>query len=121
MIAFAHHLLHLLLCKYISVIQTPEMKNTQGMKIQIFSWWEGLYGWLIILFSTMIATALCTFILPLFDLNFSIKVADYTSSQQQIITIFGITFIITAALLYQFEYCFKRGLLFVSLNTKKSN
>jgi len=120
-IAFAHHLLHLLLGKYISAIQTPEMKNTQGMKIQIFSWWEGLYGWLIIIISTMIATALCTFLLPLFNLDFSIQVANYTSSQEQIITIFGITFILAAALLYQFEYCFKRRLLFVNLNLTKSN
>ncbi|WP_414619423.1 hypothetical protein [Calothrix sp. CCY 0018] len=96
------------------------MKNTQGMKIKIFSWWEGLYGWLTIIISTMIATALCTFLLPLFNLDYSIKVANYTSSQKQIITIFGITFIIAAALLYQFEYCFKRGLVFVNLNTNKS-
>lgn len=120
-IAFAHHLLNLFLGKYISGIQTPEMSNTQRMKIIIFSWWEGLYGWLTIIISTMIATALCTFLLPLFNLDFSIRVANYTSSQKQIITIFGIILLVTAALLYQFEYCFKRRLLFVNLNTSKSN
>ena len=113
-IAFTHHLLHLFLDKHIPGIQTPEMKNTQGMKVKIFSWWEGLYGWLVIVISIMIAAALCTFILPLFNLNYSIKVAQYTSYQKQIITIFGIILLVTAALLYQFEYCFKRRLLFVN-------
>lgn len=113
-IAFAHHLLHLFISKYISGIQTPEMKNTQGMKIKIFSWWEGLYGWLTIIVSTMIAIALCTYLLPLFNLDFTIPVAKYTPKQKQIITIFSITFTIAAALLYQFEYCFKRRLLFVN-------
>jgi phosphoglycerol transferase MdoB-like AlkP superfamily enzyme len=97
------------------------MKNTQGMKVKIFSWWEGLYGWLVIVISIMIASALCTFILPLFNLNYSIKVAQYTSYQKQIITIFGIILLVTAALLYQFEYCFKRSLLFINLNTNNSN
>lgn len=113
-IAFAHHLLHLFLGKYIPGIQTQEMENTQGMKIKIFSWWEGLYGWLTIVISVMIATALCTFLLPLFNLDFTIRVAKYTYYQKQLITIFGITFTIVAALLYQFEYCFKRRLLFVN-------
>lgn len=116
-IAFTHHVLHLFLSKYISAIQTPEMKNTRGMKIQIFSWWEGLYGWLVIIISIMIATAVSTFLLPLFDLDFSIEVSQYTSYQKQIITIFGILILVTSALLYQFEYCFKRGLLFVNLKT----
>lgn len=120
-IAFTHHLLHLFLSKYISAIQTPEMKNTRGMKIQIFSWWEGLYGWLVIVISIMIATALSIFILPLFDLDFSIEVSQYNSYQKQIITIFGILILVTSALLYQFEYCFKRGFLFVNLKTDKSN
>jgi quinol-cytochrome oxidoreductase complex cytochrome b subunit len=98
------------------------MKNTQGMKVKIFSWWEGLYGWLVIVISTMIATVLCTFLLPLFDLDYSIKVANYTSYQKQIITIFGITFIIVSALLYQFEYCFKRSLVFVNrIENQKTN
>ncbi|MEM6399113.1 MAG: hypothetical protein AAF757_02615 [Cyanobacteria bacterium P01_D01_bin.116] len=120
-IAFTHHLLHLFLSKYISAIQTPEMKNTRGMKIKIFSWWEGLYSWLVIVISIMIATAMSIFLLPLFDFDLSIKVAQYNSYQKQIITIFGIIILVTAALLYQFEYCFKRGLLFVNLKIDKSN
>ncbi|MEL7241275.1 MAG: hypothetical protein AAGM40_02855 [Cyanobacteria bacterium J06573_2] len=120
-IACTHHLLHLFLSKYISAIQTPEMKNTKGMKIQIFSWWEGLYGWLVIVISIMIASAMSIFLLPLFDLDLSIRVAQYTSYQKQIITLFGILILVTAALLYQFEYCFKRGLLFVNSKIDKSN
>ncbi|MBE9212503.1 hypothetical protein IQ247_07210 [Plectonema cf. radiosum LEGE 06105] len=111
-IAFTHHILHLFLRKYIPVIQTLEMKNTQGFEIKIFSWWEGLYGWVVILISMMIATALCTYLIPLFDLDYRIPVDKYTDSQKKIITVFGIIFIIVAALLYQFEYCFKRNLLF---------
>ncbi|MEL6456944.1 MAG: hypothetical protein AAFQ91_01665 [Cyanobacteria bacterium J06621_15] len=119
-IAIAHHALHLFLGKYISAIQAPEMKNLQGMKIQIFSWWEGLYGWLIIVISTMIATALCTFILPLYNVDM-LPVARYSYEEKQLITVFGVIFMIAAALLYQFEYCFKRGLIFVNLKIDKSN
>ena len=82
-IAFTHHLLHLFLSKYISAIQTPEMKNTRGMKIKIFSWWEGLYSWLVIVISIMIATAMSIFLLPLFDLDLSIKVAHYNTVSVQ--------------------------------------
>ena len=94
--------------------QTSEMKNTQGLRIKIFSWWEGLYGWLVILVSILIATALSIFILPLFNLDIFTPTAQYTSYQQQLITIFGIIFLVTAAFLYQFEYCFKRNLILVS-------
>ncbi|NJO28247.1 MAG: hypothetical protein HC874_12390 [Richelia sp. SL_2_1] len=111
-IAFTHHILHLFLSKYIPGIQTLEMKNTQGFEIKIFSWWEGLYSWVVIVISIMIATALCTYLLPLFDLDYRIPVHRYTYSQKKIIAVFGIIFIIAAALLYQFEYCFKRNLLF---------
>ncbi|NJN09895.1 MAG: hypothetical protein HC815_18645 [Richelia sp. RM1_1_1] len=121
-IAFTHHILHLFLSKYIPGIQTLEMKNTQGFEIKIFSWWEGLYSWVVIVISIMIATALCTYLLPLFDLDYRIPVHRYTYSQKKIIAVFGIIFIIAAALLYQFEYCFKRNLLFTnSIGIKNVN
>lgn len=115
LITFTHHILHLFFSEYISAIQTPEMQNTRGMKIQIFSWWEGLYGWLVIAISIIIATALWTFLLPLF---LSLEPA---TRYAWLITIFSITSLFSAALLYQFEYCFKRRLLFINLNINKSN
>ena len=115
LITFTHHILYLFLSEYISAIQTPEMKNTRGMKIKIFSWCEGLYSWLVIVISIIIASALYTFFLPL------LVVLEPATRYAWLITIFSIASLISAALLYQFEYCFKRRLLFVNLNINKSN
>ncbi|MBN4005365.1 hypothetical protein [Nostoc sp. LPT] len=53
-ISLTHHCLHLLISRFASETQAPEIGRTQGLLPGIMSWWEGLYAWLIIAISTLI-------------------------------------------------------------------
>ncbi len=55
-IAFAHHLLHLYLDRYFPDPQASE--KTEGFFPGLMSWWEGMYGWLVIVISTILAIAI---------------------------------------------------------------
>lgn len=114
-IAFAHHLLHRFLGHYIPAIQAPEIGRVQGFVPGLISWWEGLYGWLVLVLSTLTASAICTAILPLFDLSYKkIYYNELIYSQSQAETtiegIFTILCIVFAASLYQIEYLVKHRL-----------
>lgn len=53
-VAFLHHWLHQILDAYFPESQLPEMHGEMGPFPSIFSWWEGLYGWLIFTLSIVI-------------------------------------------------------------------
>ena len=57
-IAIAHHILHICLDLFIPASQTPEMKGRKYWFPGIMSWWEGLYGWLTIVLTMIISTAI---------------------------------------------------------------
>ncbi|BAY20540.1 hypothetical protein NIES2100_02820 [Calothrix sp. NIES-2100] len=112
-IAFTHHCLHLLFSRFMPEIQAPEIGITKGLIPKLMSWWEGLYGWLVIVLSTLISIFICTFLLPFFHLSYLKAVEDYTDYEQNIIIIFGIIWLIQGALLYQIEYLVRHWLLSV--------
>jgi len=112
-IALTHHCLHLVLSRFLPDIQTPEIGITKGFIPKLMSWWEGLYGWLVIILSTLVSIFICTLLLPFFNLNYLQAVEDYTDFQRRIIVIFGITWLIQGALLYQIEYLVRNWLLSV--------
>lgn len=120
-IAFSHHYLHLLLRRFTPEIQAPEVGNVQGLFPKLMSWWEGLYGWAVIVLSTLIATLLCTIILPLFHLSYTKLPENYTAFEQQIIVIFGIIWLVNAALIYQIDYLVSHRLISVYSENKKSS
>ncbi|MGJ5631079.1 hypothetical protein [Nostoc sp. CALU 1950] len=103
-ISFAHHCLHLLVSRFTSEIQAPETGKTQGLLPGIMSWWEGLYAWLVIAISTLIAALFSTILLPLFNLSYARPIEDYTQIQDNIIVMFGLFQIYGMALTYQIEY-----------------
>ncbi|MCF2146724.1 hypothetical protein IQ276_009715 [Desmonostoc muscorum LEGE 12446] len=125
-ITFTHHCLHLLLSRFISEIQAPEIGKTQGFFPGIMSWWEGLYAWLVIVISTLIATFFCTIFLPDFNLSYAQPLEYYRGFHNKIIVLFGLFYILTGALIYQLEYLVRQRIISAysgnkATGTNKSN
>lgn len=57
-IAFAHHWLNLFLDRFFPDPQASAMNTTEGFFPGLMSWWEGLYGWLVIFVSTILTLAI---------------------------------------------------------------
>lgn len=110
-IAFAHYLFHLFLGRFIPTIQAPEIGRPQGLLPGLISWWEGLYGWLVIVLATLTATGLCTVILPLFNLSYEKITYGYSQAEIKIQAIFTVLWLVNAANFYQIEYLVKRRLI----------
>lgn len=118
-IAFTHHYLHLIFSRFISEIQAPEIGTVKGLIPKLMSFWEGLYGWLVITLSTLISALVCTIIFPVFQLNYAKIPANYTHFEQQIIVVFGIIWLINGALIYQIDYLVRHRLLAVYSRNEK--
>jgi hypothetical protein len=110
-IAFTHHFLHIFISRFFPEIQSKEIGRTQGLLPGIISWWEGLYGWLVIVMSTLLSFLACTFFLPFFRLSYRVSVINYTDFQQKIILLFGFFWLFAGSLIYQIEFLFKRRLI----------
>lgn len=124
-ISFTHHCLHLLISRFSSEIQTPEIGRTQGLLPGIMSWWEELYAWLVIAISTLIAALFSTILLPFFNLSYARLVEYYTQmpeiNNNNIIVIFGLLYISGGALTYQLEYLVKRRIISAYSGNKETN
>ncbi|YAF99042.1 MAG: hypothetical protein AB3A66_29035 (plasmid) [Nodularia sp. CChRGM 3473] len=118
-ISFTHHYLHLLLGRFITEIQAPEVGIVKGLVPKLMSWWEGLYSWLVIILSTLVAAFFCTLILPIFHLSLTKPLETYTQFERQIIVIFGILWLITGAFIYQIEYLVRYHLISVYSGNQK--
>ncbi|MGK7872733.1 MAG: hypothetical protein AB4426_05290 [Xenococcaceae cyanobacterium] len=112
LIAVAHHILHLFLDKYFPNTPSPEIGKVQGFIPGLMSWWEGLYGWLVIFLSMLVSNTILAFLFSprtspyeLLDLQWSIPVNIPTVR----LLIWGIT----AAYLYHFENSVRQRLMTV--------
>ncbi|MEH1950198.1 MAG: hypothetical protein V7K77_25060 [Nostoc sp.] len=106
-ISLTHHCLHLLISRFISEIQAPEIGRAQGLLPGIMSWWEGLYAWLVIVISILIAAVFSIILIPLFYPSYNRQIEYYTQIQNinnNIGLIFGLFYISVSALIYQIEY-----------------
>ncbi|MBD2569179.1 hypothetical protein [Anabaena lutea] len=112
-ITFTHHLVHLFIGRFFPRLQAPEMNKIQGILPRIISYWEGLYGWLVTVISSLIAIMVTTISLPLFNLSYENPVESYNEFEQNVILIFGCTWISMGAVIYQIEFLFKRRLIAV--------
>ncbi|ACC81466.1 hypothetical protein [Nostoc punctiforme] len=120
-ISFTHHFLHLLISHFISEIQAPEIGRTKGLFPGIMSWWEGLYAWLVIATSTLIAVFFSTILLPLFNISYTKPVEYYTEIGNKIIVIFGLFYISSGALTYQIEYLVRQRIISAYSGTKETD
>jgi hypothetical protein len=120
-ISFTHHFLHLLISRFISEIQAPEIGKTKGLLPGIMSCWEGLYAWLVIAISTLIATFFSTILLPFFNLSYARPVEYYTQMQNHIIVIFGLFYISAGAIIYQIEYLVRHRIISAYSGNKETD
>ncbi|MEH2182067.1 hypothetical protein [Nostoc sp.] len=124
-ISLTHHCLYLLISRFVLEIQAPEIGRTQGLLPGIMSWWEGLYAWLVIAISTLIAAFFSIILLPLFYPSYDKQIEYYTRIENinnNIILIFGLLYIFTAALIYQIKYLVRCRIISASyINRKKDN
>lgn len=121
-ISLTHHCLHLLISRFMSEIQAPEIGKTQGLLPGIMSWWEGLYAWLVIAISTLIAAFFSTIVLSLFDLSYVEPIEYYRQMQNinnNIIVIFGLFYISAGALTYQIEHLVRHRIISAYSGNKK--
>jgi hypothetical protein len=120
-ISFIHHFLHLFIGNLIPAIQAPEVGKVRGFIPKIISWWEGLYGWLIIVLSTLTTCCLIFIFIPE-EIVFKTRFARQMSVENSFISsVFATLWTINAALLYQFEYLFKRHLIKSYTNQNKKH
>lgn len=103
---------HLFLSRFMSPIPGERINATSGFFPGLFSWWESLYSWMVIILSTLIATLICTPFLPLFQLNYTKIAATYAENPSNLRLIFAGVWILCAAIFYQIAYLFKARLVF---------
>ncbi len=123
-ISWTHHCLHLLISRFVSEIQAPEIGRTQGLLPGIMSWWEGLYAWLVIAISILIAACLSIILLPFFNLSYARPIEYYTKMQNinnNVIGIIGLFYISAGALTYQIEYLVRRRLISTYSGNQKTD
>ncbi|MEH2290810.1 hypothetical protein [Nostoc sp.] len=123
-ISFTHHYLYLLISRFVSEIQTPEIGRTQGLLPGIMSWWEGLYAWLVIAISTLIAAFFSTILLPLFYPSYDKQIEYYTQIENinnKTILIFEFLYVFVAALIYQIKYLVRQQIISAYSVNKEKN
>ncbi|MBD2520288.1 hypothetical protein H6G93_36185 [Nostoc sp. FACHB-973] len=108
-VAFVHHWLHRFLDSFFPESRVPETESAPGVFPSLISWWEGLYGWSVNIFSTLIAFGLLGLFFPSPDL-FNLLTL-FKGEVPHMPTISTIIQVIIAAYLYQFEYLVHQHLI----------
>lgn len=108
-IAFAHHFFF---SRFIPAVPGEKINVIQGFFPGLISWRESLYGWLVLVLSTLTAILICTPLLPLFQLNYSQVIAESGQHYSKLKAVFAVIWLISAAAFYQIEYLFKCRLVF---------
>lgn len=108
-IALCHHFVF---SRFIPIIPGRKRNKEPGLVPGLMSWWESLYAWLVFVLSMLIATVVCTPLIPLFKLDYKTIISTYSQSHQAIEVIFAIVWLVSAAFLYQIAYLVKLHLVF---------
>jgi uncharacterized membrane protein YagU involved in acid resistance len=108
-IAFLHHFFF---SRFIPAIPGEKINVIQGFFPGLVSWRESLYGWLVLILSTLTAILICTPLLPLFQLNYSQIISESGQHYSKFKAVFAVIWLISAAAFYQIEYLFKCRLVF---------
>jgi hypothetical protein len=111
LIAFVHHWLHQFMDTYYPNTQSPEMSGTQGFFPGLMSWWEGLYGWLVISLAGLLSSIILVIFLPppnvLSDLRY------FWTQTVNLFSVSTLLRLVISAYLYQFEYLVRQHLMTV--------
>jgi hypothetical protein len=113
LIAFLHHWLHQFLDTFFPDSKMPGEDEAKGLFPNLFSWWQGVYGWLVIHLSTTIAIYLLGIFSPSpYLLNLTVAMGkNFISSFPGISIPKLIIQVIIAAYLYQLEYSIQQRLI----------
>lgn len=108
-IAFTHHFLHLFLDRFFPDTDSSHAEEVRGYFPNLISWWEGLYGWMVLILATLIASGVLVFIYNSYSiveqlLN-SIVSWDKT---KHILTVPAIVWVMIAAYLYHFDHLLRQ-------------
>ncbi|MDZ8183480.1 MAG: hypothetical protein RMX96_01275 [Nostoc sp. ChiSLP02] len=108
-VAFVHHWLHRFLDRFFPESRIPETESAPGVFPGLISWWEGLYGWLVNILSTVIVFGILGLFLPSPDLFHFLNF--FKAEGPPVLTISTLFEVIIAAYLYQFEYLVHQHLI----------
>lgn len=100
-VAIGHHLLHLILERFFPETKIPGLVRHAGILPGLISWWKGLYSWLVIILSTLIATAILGAI-PL-SLSFMDDILHWWDRARPLFRVSTLVWVLIAAYLYHFE------------------
>jgi hypothetical protein len=118
LISFLHHWLHQFLDNFFPESKIPGEDEVKGLFPNLFSWWQGVYGWLVVNLSTTIAIYILAIFLPSTQLVNAEAPSVYALTAK-IYNVFstGISIpkliiqIILAAYLYQLEFLIQQKLI----------
>jgi hypothetical protein len=113
-ITIAHHLIHIFLGLFSPSSRSREMRNHREYFPNLISWWEGLYGWQTLIFSSVIVIALE--LLFYVGSNYLLVWENLVNSWYDPTFFFNrimITRLVVIACLYQFEYLVRTYLIAV--------
>jgi hypothetical protein len=111
LIAVVHHWLYRFLDHYSPTTRSPEMVGTEGFFPSLMSWWEGLYGWMVLALSALASNALLIIVLPTPKVIYNIY--QFWAQTGNLLTVSTLLQVIAAAYLYHFEYLVRQHLLSV--------
>ncbi|MEH2084601.1 MAG: hypothetical protein V7K89_32915 [Nostoc sp.] len=123
-ISLTHHYLYLFISRLVSEIQVPEIGRTQGFLPGMMSWWEGLYAWLVIAISTLIAALFSIILLLFFHPSYDRQIEYYTQIENinsNLILIFGLFYIFAGALIYQIKYLVRHRIISAHSSNKEKD
>lgn len=93
-------------------MQSPKLGRTEGIFPGIISWWEGMYGWLVIVLSIVLSIAVMSAFLPYNSSSYALlgymQMLFSWDRPEHILSVPNIGRTIIAAYLYQFKYLVHR-------------
>ncbi len=111
-VTFLHHWLHRFLDSFFPETRIPATDGEPGFFPNLFSWWQGLYGFLVNNLSTSIVICLIGIFLPKPDIPDAFNLLALTKFEIDTLTIIQIILqVIVAAYLYQIEYLVHQRLM----------
>ncbi len=117
-IAFAHHLLHMVLDRYAPSSRSPGMSATEGLLPSLMSWWEGFYGWMAIALALVVSQIIEIIFWSSPSFNSLYNLLAWWDELKDLFTLPTLYRVIAAAYLYQFEYLVRNHLMAVGSGTR---
>jgi hypothetical protein len=108
-ITWTHHLIHIGIAKLFPKIQAPELDKTEGWFPGIISWWEGLYGWLVLIFSLLMSGTIISLYLLYSEPIYKWQSID--NPPEWLVSWASLLIFVSVVYLYHFDNLVKKRLL----------